>query len=417
MSQIKSLKARQILDSRGNPTVEVDLVTTCGHMGRASVPSGASTGTREALELRDGDKNIYGGKSVGIAVKNIMEKIAPLVMGIDVREQQQIDQKMIDSDGSEYKKNLGANSMLAVSLAAARAGSLVEKKPLYRYLRENLKAPTFQPKMTLPLGLMNIINGGAHADNGLDIQEFMVVPHVGSFSENLRAGAEIFHHLKKILHDQGLSTSVGDEGGFAPKLKNHRQALDLLMTSIEKSGRRPGVDVSISLDVAGSEFYNEEKKAYHFEGEWRTSREMIALYKEWAGLYPLYSIEDGLSEKDGASWADLTATLGQKHMIIGDDLFVTNAKIYREGIEKKWANAILVKVNQIGTLSETFETMHLSVQHGHKAIVSHRSGETADSFIADLAVATSCGYIKTGSLCRTDRTEKYNQLLRIEENL
>jgi enolase len=416
MAKIKSIKARQLLDSRGNPTIEAEVLLDSGAIARALVPSGASTGTREALELRDGDKKKYLGKSVLVPIANIHNFIAPKLIGMSVFDQVKIDQLMIEIDGTENKSKLGANAMLAVSLAAARAGSMAKNISLYRYLRDVLHAPTFQSGFTLPAPLMNIINGGAHASNNMDIQEFMIVPHLKkSFSENLRAGVEIFHHLKKVLSDKGHSTNVGDEGGFAPTLKNHKEALDLILIAIEKAGYRAGEEISLALDVAASEFF--EDGSYQFEGKKTSSQEMIGYYQDLCANYPLYSIEDGLSEQDQKSWPELTKVLGGKHLIVGDDLFVTNKKILERGIKNKEANAILVKVNQIGTLTETFETMKLGFENEIKSIISHRSGETADSFIADLAVATSAGHIKTGSASRSDRIEKYNQLLRIEEEL
>jgi enolase len=409
MSKIKSIKARQILDSRGNPTVEVDVTTELGNMGRAAVPSGASTGSREALELRDGDKSYYQGKSVLKAIKNIQEKITPKLIGLEVTEQKNLDYMMIELDGTEFKKNLGANAMLAVSMAACRAGALDSKMTLVKYLSEKLKAPNKIHKLLMPTPLMNIINGGEHASNNLDIQEFMIVPHLKkSFAENLRAGVEIFHALKKVLHDQDYSTNVGDEGGFAPNLKSHEAA-------IKAAGYKPGIDISISLDAAASEFYQDGK--YSMQGKTFTSAEMVKYYSDLCDKYPIYSIEDGLDESDHNGWVQLTEALGKKIVLVGDDVFVTNKKILAEGIKNHEANAILVKVNQIGTLTETFETMALAYENNYIAIISHRSGETGDSFIADLAVATGAGHIKTGSASRSDLMEKYNQLLRIEEEL
>ncbi|MBL7664677.1 MAG: phosphopyruvate hydratase [Bacteriovoracaceae bacterium] len=418
MSKIKSIRARQILDSRGNPTVEVEVTTQDGSFGRASVPSGASTGSREALELRDGDKKVYLGKGVLKAVDNITKKIAPALVGQEVTEQKQIDSKMLELDGTEFKKNLGANALLGVSMAAARAGALDTNLPLYRYLLEIAKIPNMTKKFRFPAPLMNIINGGAHASNNLDIQEFMIVPHLKkSFSENLRAGVEIFHTLKKVLHDKNYSTNVGDEGGFAPDLASHEEALECILEAVEKAGYRVGEDISISLDAAASEFFNEEKKVYEMQGKTFSSSDMISYYSDLAKKYPIYSIEDGLAEADFQGWIDLTKKMGEKTVLVGDDLFVTNPKIFKRGIEEKQANAILIKVNQIGTLTETFDTLALAFQNNFKTIISHRSGETADSFIADLAVASAAGHIKTGSASRSDRIEKYNQLLRIEEEL
>lgn len=418
MSLITRVHARQVLDSRGNPTVEVDVTTDTGKCGRASVPSGASTGSREALELRDGDKSRYMGKGVLKAVANINAVIAPALIGKSVLEQRALDELMIALDGTENKEKLGANAILGVSMAACRAGALERNKPLYRYLSEDLKVPNPVGKMRLPTPLMNIINGGEHASNNLDIQEFMVVPHMRkSFGENLRAGVEIFHHLKKVLHDKGHSTNVGDEGGFAPSLESHEEAIACILQAIDKAGYKVGVDVSISLDCAASEFWDDAKKKYVMQGREWTSEEMIDYYKKLMALAPIYSIEDGLDEGDRAGWMKLNAALGQQTTIIGDDLFVTNAKILKRGIDNKEANAILVKVNQIGSLSETFDTLKLAYEAGFKAIISHRSGETADAFIADLAVASGAGHIKTGSASRSDRIEKYNQLLRIEEEM
>lgn len=416
MSKIKEIKARQVLDSRGNPTVEVDVWTETGHMGRASVPSGASTGSREALELRDGDASYYVGKSVRKAVANIQDKIRPALIGKNVTDQKGLDLAMLEMDGTEFKKNLGANAILAVSMAACRAGALDQNLPLYRYLYDFLKVPNPVGKMRLPTPLMNIVNGGQHASNNLDVQEFMIVPHMKkSFSENLRAGVEVFHALKKVLSSKNHSTNVGDEGGFAPDLQSHEEAIELILTAIEKAGYKPGTDISISLDAAASEFC--EKKVYKMQGKEFSSDQMIEYYSNLASKYPIYSIEDGLDEQDFEGWTKLTAKLGNKLVTVGDDLFVTNKKILAEGIEKKQANAILVKVNQIGSLTETFETLELAFKNNIKAIISHRSGETGDAFIADLAVACGAGHIKTGSASRSDRMEKYNQLLRIEEAL
>lgn len=416
MSTIKQIHARQILDSRGNPTIEVDVTTDRGFVGRASVPSGASTGSREALELRDGDKSKFLGKGVLTAVKNVNEIIAPKLIGKSVFDQRAIDNLMLELDGTENKSKLGANAILGVSMAVCRAGALEKAKPLYRYLFEDLKVPNPVGKMRLPAPLMNIINGGAHASNNLDIQEFMIVPHMKkSFSENLRAGVEVFHHLKKVLSDNGHSTNVGDEGGFAPNLKSHEEAINSILTAIEKAGYKPGVDISLSLDCAASEFYKDGK--YEMQGKVYTSEEMIGYYENLMKVAPIYSIEDGFDESDQKGFIAFQAKLGSQLTNVGDDLFVTNAKILKRGIDNKEANAILVKVNQIGSLSETFDTLKLAFDNGFKAIISHRSGETADSFIADLAVASGAGHIKTGSASRSDRMEKYNQLLRIEEEL
>jgi enolase len=416
MSTIKNVHARQILDSRGNPTVEVDVTTDRGFIGRASVPSGASTGSREALELRDNDKSKYMGKGVLTAVSNVNNLIAPKLIGKSVFDQRAIDMLMLEIDGTENKEKLGANAILGVSMAVCRAAALEKGKPVYKYLFEDLKIPNPVGKMRLPTPLMNIINGGAHASNNLDIQEFMIVPHLKkSFSENFRAGVEVFHHLKKVLSDKGYSTNVGDEGGFAPDLKSHDEAISCILTAIEKAGYRPGTDISISLDCAASEFYKNGK--YEMQGKTYTSEEMIGQYENFMKNAPIYSIEDGFDESDQKGFIAFQAKLGSKVVNVGDDLFVTNAKILKRGIDNKEANAILVKVNQIGSLSETFDTLKLAFDNGLKAIISHRSGETADSFIADLAVASGSGHIKTGSASRSDRIEKYNQLLRIEEEL
>lgn len=418
MSTIKHIHARQILDSRGNPTIEVDVTTDRGFVGRASVPSGASTGSREALELRDADKSRFLGKGVLKAVENVNKIIAPKLLGKSVFDQRALDHFMIELDGTENKEKLGANAILGVSMAICRAGALEKGKPLYKYLFEDLKVPNPVGKMRLPTPLMNIINGGAHASNNLDIQEFMIVPHMKkSFSENLRAGVEVFHQLKKVLHDNHHSTNVGDEGGFAPNLKDHGEAISSILEAIQKAGYKPGVDISLSLDCAASEFYNEKTKKYEMGGGEFSSDQMIAYYESLTIAAPIYSIEDGFDESDQNGFINFQAKLGSKLVNVGDDLFVTNAKILKRGIDNKEANAILVKVNQIGSLSETFDTLKLAYDNGFKAIISHRSGETADAFIADLAVASGAGHIKTGSASRSDRVEKYNQLLRIEEEL
>lgn len=414
--RIKDIIARQILDSRGNPTVEVDVLTEGGWMGRAAVPSGASTGKKEVLELRDGDKSYYLGKSVRKAVENVNSRLKELLVGIDVDQQSEIDQKMIAADGTENKSSLGANAILGVSLAAARAGALSYELPLYRYLREVLKAPSLSSDYTLPAPLMNIINGGAHASNNLDIQEFMIVPHLNlPFSENLRAGVEVFHALKSVLSSKGLSTNVGDEGGFAPNIDSHEAAVETILEAISKAGYKAGEDISLSFDAAANEFYKNGE--YIFESEKKSTAEMISYYAKLFQKYPIYSLEDGLDEDDLKGWEDLTIELGNKLVLVGDDLFVTNKNILKKGIENNRANAILIKVNQIGTLTETFETIDLAYQNNYKVVISHRSGETGDHFIADLAVATSAGHIKTGSASRSDRIEKYNQLLRIEAEL
>ncbi len=418
MSTIKQVHARQIMDSRGNPTIEVDVITDSGLIGRASVPSGASTGSREALELRDGDKSRYMGKGVLKAVSNVNSIIAPKLIGKSVFEQRSIDNLMLELDGTENKDKLGANAILGVSMAVCRAGALAKNKPLYRYMSEDLKCPNPVGKLRLPTPLMNIINGGQHASNNLDIQEFMIVPHMKkSFSENFRAGVEVFHHLKKVLHDKGHSTNVGDEGGFAPNLRDHGEAIECILDAIKKAGYNAGTDISISLDCAASEFYDEATKKYKMGGGEFTNDQMISYYESLMSSAPIYSIEDGFDESDRDGFMKFQKQLGSKVVNVGDDLFVTNAKILKRGIDNKEANAILVKVNQIGSLSETFDTLKLAFDNGFKAIISHRSGETADSFIADLAVASGAGHIKTGSASRSDRMEKYNQLLRIEEEL
>jgi len=419
MSKIKSIIARQVLDSRGNPTVEVDLFTESGHMGRASVPSGASTGSREALELRDGDKSYFLGKSVKKAIANINDKISPAVIGMEVSEQRAIDNQMLEIDGTDFKSNLGANAMLAVSMAATRAGANEAGVPLYKYLSENLKCPNAVGYLRHPAPLMNIINGGEHASNNLDIQEFMIVPHIKgkSFCESLRAGVEIFHNLKKVLAGRGYSTNVGDEGGFAPSMKSHEEAMDCIVEAISIAGYKVGEEISFALDCAASEFYNKEKGVYTIEGRELTTSELIAYYERLVEKYPIYSIEDGLDESDHAGWTEKTKALGSKTVLVGDDLFVTNAKIFDLGIKNGEANAILIKVNQIGTISETFDTLQLAYDNNYKTVISHRSGETSDHYIADLAVACGSGHIKTGSASRSDRVEKYNQLLRIEEDL
>ncbi len=411
MSQITHLTAREILDSRGNPTVEVELLTENGFVGRAAVPSGASTGEYEACELRDGDKGRYLGRGVLKAVRNIKEQILPKVQGFDVFDQLALDQLLIQLDGTENKSNLGANAILAVSLAAAKAAAAEAGLPLYRYLGGSFAR-------TLPVPLMNIINGGAHADNNVDFQEFMVVPKgAPSFREGLRWGAEVFHSLRKVLQGKGLNTSVGDEGGFAPNLESNAAALDVIMTAIEKAGFKPGQDVALALDVAASSFCKNGQ--YHLEGEGKTldSAQMVDFLVQLSSQYPIVSIEDGLDEHDWTGFQELTRRIGDRVQVVGDDLFVTNPKRLRQGIEQKSANAILIKLNQIGTLSETLEAIDMARSHGLNAIISHRSGETEDTTIADLAVATNAGQIKTGSASRTDRICKYNQLIRIEEEL
>ncbi len=411
MPYIEDIIAREILDSRGNPTIEVDVILESGIIGRAAVPSGASTGTREAVELRDGDKNRFGGKGVLKAVQNVEEVIAPELIGIDCREQVLIDSLMIELDGTKNKSRLGANAILGVSLAVAKAAAEYSELPLFKYLGGN-------QARVLPVPLMNVLNGGAHADNRVDVQEFMIVPAgAPSFSEALRYGAEVFHTLKKVLKDKGYSTAVGDEGGFAPDLKSNEEALQLIVEAIEKAGYKPGEDVFIALDPAASEFYKEGK--YHLDstGDILSSEQMIELYSDWVNKYPIFSIEDGFAESDWDGWKKLTEKLGDKIQLVGDDIFVTNPEIFKEGIEKGIANSILIKLNQIGTLTETVDTIKMAKLNGYTSVVSHRSGETEDTTIADFAVAFETGQIKTGSMSRTDRLAKYNQLLRIEELL
>ncbi|PPR21033.1 MAG: Enolase [Alphaproteobacteria bacterium MarineAlpha10_Bin2] len=411
MTAITDIHAREVLDSRGNPTVEVDVVLKSGAMGRAAVPSGASTGAHEAVERRDGDKARYGGKGVLGAVAAVDDEIFPAIGGMSAQEQELIDAMLVNLDGTPNKARLGANATLAVSLAVAKAAAADLGQPLYRYLG-GVQA------RTLPVPMMNILNGGAHADNAIDFQEFMIMPVAApSFAEAVRTGAEIFHALKKRLSDAGLSTNVGDEGGFAPKLGSTIEALDLVMKAVEAAGYRAGEDVVLALDVAASEFHSDGQ--YELAGEGRSlgADEMIALYSDLTGKYPIVSIEDGLAEDDWQGWADLTAVLGDRVQLVGDDLFVTNVARLSRGIAEGVANAILVKINQIGTLSETLQAVDMAHRAGYAAVMSHRSGETEDVTIADLAVATNCGQIKTGSLARSDRTAKYNQLMRIEEEL
>jgi len=411
MSAIAHLTAREILDSRGNPTVEVELLTESGFTGRAAVPSGASTGELEACELRDGDARRYGGKGVLNAVRNVKERIAPRVIGIDVNDQAALDYLMIQLDGTENKSNLGANAILGVSMAAARAASELAGLPLYRYI-----GGVYAHR--LPVPLMNIINGGAHADNNVDFQEFMIVPRgAPSFREGLRWGAEVFHALKKVLKARNLNTAVGDEGGFAPDLRSNVEALDVIMLAIQEAGFKPGQDIALALDVAASSFCKKGKYDLSGEGKILDTSGMVDFLVGMSKNYPIVSIEDGLDEHDWAGFIEITKQIGQKIQIVGDDLFVTNPKILQKGIEQKAANAILIKLNQIGTLTETMAAVTMAHQAGFKAIISHRSGETEDTTIADLAVATGCGQIKTGSASRTDRICKYNQLLRIEEEL
>ncbi len=412
MSEIIDIYAREILDSRGNPTIEVEIALDSGVIARAAVPSGASTGEREALELRDGDKNRYLGKGVLKAVEHVNEVIAVELQGWEVSDQIGIDRKLLELDGTDFKSKLGANALLGVSLACARAAAEDAGLPLYQYIGGcNAKE--------LPLPMMNIINGGEHADNNVDIQEFMIMPSgADSFKEALRMGAEIFHALKKVLKNKGYNTSVGDEGGFAPNLKSNEEALEVIVEAIKAAGYKPGEDILLALDVAASELYQNGK--YNLANEkqpLKTAAELVAYYEDLVGRYPIISIEDGMAENDWDGWKLLTEKLGDKIQIVGDDLFVTNTRILKEGIDKEIANSILIKVNQIGTLTETLDAIEMAKRAGYTAVISHRSGETEDTTIADLAVATNAGQIKTGSLCRTDRVGKYNQLLRIEDEL
>ncbi|MEO6966470.1 MAG: phosphopyruvate hydratase [Acidobacteriaceae bacterium] len=414
MSEITSIHAREILDSRGNPTVEADVLLQSGAMGRAIVPSGASTGEHEAVELRDGDKEHYLGKGVLQAVENVESVIAPELTGMDASNQRLIDQTMIALDGTPNKGRLGANAILAVSMAAARAVANELHMPLYRYLG-GVNA------CTLPTPMMNILNGGAHADNNVDFQEFMIMPAgAESFSDALRWGVEVFHTLKSVLKKRGYNTSVGDEGGFAPSLKSNTEAVDVILEAITQAGYKPGEDIFLALDPAASEFYDADKNKYVFKKSDKseyTSEQMTRFYESWIRQYPIVSLEDGLAENDWEGWAHLTKELGDHVQLVGDDIFVTNTEILQRGIEEGVANSILVKVNQIGTVSETLEAIDLARRYGYTSIISHRSGETEDTFIADLAVGTGVGQIKTGSASRTDRIAKYNQLLRIEEEL
>ncbi len=411
-NSIHSVFAREVLDSRGNPTVEADVVLESGIRGRGTVPSGASTGAHEAVELRDGDKQRYVGKGVLRAVENVNNIIAPALVGEDVFQQRAIDQVLINLDGSPNKMRLGANAILAVSMAAARAAAAALDTPLYRYIGGTNAC-------ILPVPMMNILNGGAHADNNVDPQEFMIMPAgAKSFSESLRMGVETFHSLKAVLKKKGYATSVGDEGGFAPNLKSSEEALDVIMEAIEKAGYKAGSQIYLALDVAASEFHEEGK--YHFKkssGARLTSDQMVELYQKWTSRYPIVSIEDGMAEDDWEGWAALTEALGEKIQLVGDDVFVTNAERLKKGIADAVANSILIKLNQVGTLSETLDTIELAKTDGYTTVISHRSGETEDAFIADLAVACNAGQIKTGSASRTDRIAKYNQLLRIEEEL
>ena len=414
MSLISDIHARQILDSRGNPTIEVDVVTECGAFGRAAVPSGASTGKYEAVELRDGDKSIYMGKSVHKAIDNVNGPLYDSLVGLPIEDQAGIDQLMIDIDGTPNKSIMGANAMLAISLASAKAAAASTGQMLYNYIG-GVNA------RTLPIPMMNILNGGSHADNAIDFQEFMVMP-VGaeSFSDSLRMGTEIFHHLKAVLKSKGLATNVGDEGGFAPNLRSNVEAMEMVLRAIENAGYRPGEDVFVSMDAAASEFYNAEEGVYHFHqstGDKLTSSEMVDYWVDWAKKYPILSIEDGLDEDDWAGWKSMTDVLGDKIQLVGDDLFVTNVERLSRGITEGIANSLLVKVNQIGTLTETINAVQMAQNNSFTTVMSHRSGETEDNTIADLAVALNTGQIKTGSASRSDRMAKYNQLLRIEEAL
>ena len=413
MTEISDVFAREVLDSRGNPTVEVEVVLSGGALGRASVPSGASTGESEALELRDGDESRYLGKGVLEAVKNVNTRIADEIIGQDAVYQQAIDSQLLSLDGTENKSKLGANAMLAVSLAVARAAAEAVELPLYQYLGG-------VGAKVMPVPFMNVINGGAHADSPLDIQEFMIVPRgFSSFTEGLRAGVETFHHLKKVLKKAGHSTNVGDEGGFAPNLKSHREALDAILEAIGKAGYTPGDEIAIALDPAASEFYDPKTGKYDLscENKKLSPAEMVDYYTALLKDYPIISIEDGMAENDWDGWKLLTQKLGKKMQLVGDDIFVTNVRLLQRGIEEGVANSVLIKLNQIGTLSETLDAVELARRAGYTQMISHRSGETEDTFIADLAVATGCGMIKTGSASRTDRIAKYNQLLRIEEEL
>lgn len=426
-AKIKEVKAREILDSRGNPTVEVDVIVSGDVLGRAAVPSGASTGEHEAVELRDGDPKRYLGKGVRKAVQNIRDKMAQALIGKDAEKQEAIDQFLLSLDGTENKSALGANAILGVSLASARAAANKNKMSLFRYLWQT-SAGAYRNTSLLPVPMMNIINGGVHADNNVDLQEFMIMPFKADrFSDALRMGAEVFHHLKKILHEKKLSTSVGDEGGFAPNLESNEEALNVIIEAIDRAGYQPGGDIKIALDPASSSFYNQDKTGanknpgkYVLRAEAKSvksAHNMIEFYEGLCGRYPIFSIEDGLSEDDWDGWKALTDRLGREVQLVGDDLFVTNVKRLQTGIDRGIANSILIKVNQIGTLTETIQAVRLAHKHAYTAVMSHRSGETEDTTIADLAVALSTGQIKTGSASRTDRLAKYNQLLRIEEEL
>lgn len=411
MPRMIGIHAREILDSRGNPTLEVDVELKSGAFGRAAVPSGASTGTREAVELRDGDPSRYGGKGVLKAVGHVNEEICAALLGRDAREQEQIDRTLIELDGTENKSRLGANAILGVSLAVARAAAAHVDQPLYRYLSKG-------DEFYLPVPMMNVVNGGAHADNNVDMQEFMILPlAAANFSEALRCGAEVFHALKAVLRERGLSTAVGDEGGFAPDLDSNEAAIQVILEAIEQAGYRAGEDVFLGLDCASSEFFKDGRYRLRSEGLNLTSGEMTALLHKWVQQYPIITIEDGMSEGDWGGWTELTQALGRQVQLVGDDLFVTNTKLLAEGIHTGVANSILIKVNQIGTLTETLAAIDMAREAGYTAVISHRSGETEDTIIADIAVATGVGQIKTGSLSRSDRVAKYNRLLRIEEEL
>ncbi|MGI8950675.1 MAG: phosphopyruvate hydratase [Chitinophagaceae bacterium] len=412
MSYISNIHARQILDSRGNPTIEVDVITESGMLGRAAVPSGASTGMHEAVELRDADKNIYGGKGVLKAVKNVNDVIADQLIGCPVSNQESLDKKLIELDGTENKSKLGANAILAVSMAAAKAGALESDLPLFRYLG-GVNAHV------LPMPLMNILNGGVHADNKIDYQEYLIVPlGANNFSEALRWGVEVFHTLKTVLKKKGYSTNVGDEGGFAPDIQSNEEAIETVLQAIEAAGYKAGTEIAIAIDAASSEMYfNDQYKFYKSSGKILSSDEMVAYWEDWVNKYPIISLEDGMAEEDWDGWKKLTDALGNKIQLVGDDLFVTNTKILQRGIDNGIANSILIKLNQIGTITETIDAIQLAQTNGYTTIISHRSGETEDTTIADLAVALNCGQIKTGSASRTDRLAKYNQLIRIEELL
>ena len=414
MSSIINIHARQILDSRGNPTLESEVITEAGAMGRAAVPSGASTGAHEAVELRDGDKKVYMGKGVLHAVKNVNDDISDRLIGMDVFEQNEIDRVMIDLDGFDNKAKLGANAILAVSMAVAKAAAIECNMPLYRYVG-GVNANT------LPIPLMNILNGGAHADNAIDFQEFMIMPvNAETFSQALRMGTEVFHHLKNVLKKSGYSTNVGDEGGFAPNIQSNEEAIEIVLKAIEEAGYKPGKDIYIAMDAATTEFYDEKTGLYTFKKSDKREMDsagMVAYWKEWTQKYPILSIEDGIAEDDWSGWAALTKAIGDKVQLVGDDLFVTNSKRLQRGINEGVANSILVKVNQIGSLTETIDAVNLATRNAYTNIMSHRSGETEDTTIADLAVALNSGQIKTGSASRTDRIAKYNQLIRIEEEL